>query len=212
LEKEKTYAYFPGKTENTMKYLCLALLCFQMAYAQMAIPAFPGIELVDYLESSQTRQYHLRKGANAQVGKTKNVSRWMVNLEQVNARQIDFVVRDQRRRIVYQGAVMLGEKGGLKSEISYALPGQSVMLLFVADRIRLESGHLEILPMRNAGKALVRQEEARDLVTQLRKAEFELDFERWRLRQLRKFGDNNTNLPQLREEANRQLQKYLKVK
>ena len=198
-----------------MKYcIYILLLCFGAnvfpAFAQTPVPAFPDIEKVEELLSSESAQFYLKlsPGTTSILKKnTKRVKQWMVNLKEIDDQHIHFLIRTHKLKPLYEGEIRL-RQGKWEVDIQTAMPGQFVMLLFVADHLTVNKGRLAILPVakvQQADRILL----GNHLVSEMNAQEEKLDFDRWRLRQLRKYGDIGTHLPALREASQKELTKYL---
>lgn len=184
------------------------------AFAQNPIPAFPEIQTVDVLLSSTSAQHYLKlrdKGNPLLDKRTQKVKQWIVNLKKQSDNSIEFRIRTHKLKSLYQGTIHLSQEGKWEAQMQEALPGQAVMLLFVADHIEVHKGRLAILSSIVSPFSPERIEAGKQLVESLHSTETELDFQRWKLGQLREFGDTGTSLPALRLQANLLLQQYLAV-
>jgi len=110
-----------------------------------------------------------------------------------------------------EGKIKDRGKGKWQVQRGHAMPGQSVALLFIADHLQINQGRLIVAVEHPLGFSAERIALGNHWVGEMKSKEFELGFERWRLGQLRKFGDQGTALPNLREEAKRQLTTYLEA-
>ncbi len=178
------------------------------------IPAFPEIIQESEILSSSSSQFYLKMtsgGDELLKKKTKKVKGWMVNLKEEDSQNIHFLIRTAKLKPLYEGKIHLHENGGWEVTFSEAMPGQSVMLLFVADHLVVNKGRIAIRPQTQLSFPQKRLEAGKNMVKAMNEIEQELDFERWGLRQLRKFGDKGTNLSKLREQAAEQLREYLQA-
>ena len=201
-----------------MRYTSIILFCiFLLAnvtstFAQNPIPAFPEIQTVSNILSSNSAQHYLKlvdKENPLLKNKTKKVKQWMVNLKDEGQNAMSFVIRTHKLKPLYQGRIELTASGSWEVKISEAMPGQAVMLLFVADHLDVNRGRMAILPEAPRMVENKRKEAGEKLVEEMHAGEKSLDFERWKLGQLRKYGDEATELPALRTLAEQQLKNYL---
>lgn len=203
--------------KRLIKHILLILVLWANvinASAQSPVPAFPEIQTVEQILSSTSAQHYLKltqKGNPLLDKRTKKVKQWMVNLKEEEGQSISFRIRNHKTKSLYQGNISLNEAGKWQVNIQEALPGQAVMLLFVADHIDVNKGRIAILPQTRLPFSPSRIEAGKVLVEKMHEAEGSLDFDRWKLGQLRKYGDTGTSLPELRAEAAEQLRKYLQA-
>lgn len=197
-----------------IRYTFLLLFWANMSYvfAQNPIPAFPEIQRVDAILSSSSSQHYLilaEKGNPLLDKRTKKVKQWMVNLKEEERNTISFIIRTHKAKSLCKGTVRLSENKEWEVQIDEVMPGQAVMLLFVADHIDVNKGRLALLPQARAPFAPNRISAGKKLVESFYEKETELDFERWKLGQLRKYQDTGTQLPALREQAEILMKQYL---
>jgi len=127
-------------------YINWAVVVF--AIAQSPIPAFPEIELVEQIFSQSSAQFHLKqtKGRNELLKYDKGINEWIVNLKEVDIRNIHFSVRTTKLKLLYEGKIKYRGKGKWQLQIGHAMPGQSVALLFIAEQMACDKKERHTFP------------------------------------------------------------------